>query len=171
MNALVSMQPRSARNPHERRRGQPLPLFSGVLALFWILAVQCLRADVCDVQVGIIATAGLTGDTAAARAWTDRILPGLSTPGFRFINQTEGAPAPDASSDYLVLVTFPEPGLGPPEARMVDGQSAVVLGAIGGVSEESLLAWIRKTVPEKAVPFRLPGRGEGPPVEDRDGRG
>ena len=165
MNALVSMQPRSAQNPHERRRGQPLPLFSGVLALFWILAVQCLRADVCDVQVGIIATAGLTGDTAAARAWTDRILPGLSTPGFRFINQTEGAPAPDASSDYLVLVTFPEPGLGPPEARMVDGQSAVVLGAIGGVSEESLLAWIRKTVPEKAVPFRLPGRGEGPAVE------
>jgi hypothetical protein len=165
MNALVSMQPRSARNPQERRRGQPLPLFSEVLALFWILAVQCLRADVCDVQVGIIATAGLTGDTAAARAWTDRILPGLSTPGFRFINQTEGAPAPDASSDYLVLVIFPEPGLGPPEARMVDGQSAVVLGAIGGVSEESLLAWIRKTVPEKAVPFRLPGRGEGPPVE------
>jgi len=165
MNALVSIQPRSARNPHERRRDQPLPLFGGVLALFWILAVQCLRADVCDVQVGIIATAGPTGDTAAARAWTDRIIPGLSTPGFRFINQTEGAPEPGASSDYLVLVTFPEPGLGTPEARMVDGQSAVILGAIGGVSEESLLAWIRKTVPEKAVPFRLPGRGEGPPVE------
>lgn len=165
MNPLFSMPSSSARNPHEHRRGKRLSVSGGVLALFWILAMQSLRADVCDVQVGIVATAGPTGNPVGARAWADRILPVLSMPGFRFVNQTEGAPAPDSSSDYLVLIVLQEPGSGPPEARMVDGQSAVVLGAIGGVSEEALLAWIRKTVPEKAIPFRLPGRGEGPPVE------
>lgn len=82
---------RSPRNPHEHpheHRGKlSLPLFGRMLVLFWMLAMQCLRADICDVRVGILAQG-----RPDALAWTDRIVAGLSIHGFVFLNRTDGAP-------------------------------------------------------------------------------
>jgi hypothetical protein len=128
--------------------------------LFWMLAMQCLRADVCDVRVGILAQG-----RPDALAWTDRIVAGLSIHGFVFLNRTDGAPPDETGVDYLLFVTFFDPSLGGATVRLTDVTTAGILAATEPASEESMLAWIRQTVPEKAVPFRLPGRGEGPSIE------
>ncbi|MFM8879604.1 MAG: hypothetical protein ACKOKG_10810 [Verrucomicrobiota bacterium] len=147
-------------HPHGHRGGLWLPLFSRVLVLFWMLAAQCLRADVCDVRVGVIVQG-----RPDALAQTDRIIAGLSIPGFVFLNRTDGAPPQETGVDYLVFVIFFDPSLGGAKVRLMDVTTAGSLAATEPASDEAMLAWIRQTVPEKAVPFRLPGRGEGPPVE------
>jgi hypothetical protein len=131
-----------------------------MLVLFWMLAMQCLRADVCDVRVGIHVQG-----RPDALARTDRIVADLSIHGFVFLNRTDGAPPMETGVDYLVFVIFLDPSLGGAVMRMVDVPSGEVLAATEPASEEAMLAWIRQTVPEKAVPFRLPGRGEGPSIE------
>ena len=82
MDSSTPMPSARQPNPHRRRRDDRLPWFGGLLALFWMLASPWLRADVCEVRVGIDATG-----RADAVAWTDRIVAGLSAPSFRFVNR------------------------------------------------------------------------------------
>jgi hypothetical protein len=146
-------------NPHRRRRDDRLPWFGGLLALFWMLASPWLRADVCEVRVGIDATG-----RADAVAWTDRIVAGLSAPSFRFVNRTEGAPAQEIGSDYLVLVSH-RPDFGSVSARLVEVTTGRILAASEPASDQTLLEWIRGAVQTHAQPFELPDRGAGPDVE------
>jgi hypothetical protein len=146
-------------NPHRRRRDDRLPWFGGLLALFWMLASPWLRADVCEVRVGIDATG-----RADAVAWTDRIVAGLSAPSFRFVNRTEGAPAQEIGSDYLVLVSH-RPDFGSVSARLVEVTTGRILAASEPASDQALLEWIRGAVQTHAQPFELPDRGAGPDVE------
>ena len=124
-----------------------------------MLASPWLRADVCEVRVGIDATG-----RADAVAWTDRIVAGLSAPSFRFVNRTEGAPAQEIGSDYLVLVSH-RADFGSVSARLVEVTTGRILAASEPASDQALLEWIRGAVQTHAQPFELPDRGAGPDVE------
>ena len=159
MDSSTPMPSARQPNPHRRRRDDRLPWFGGLLALFWMLASPWLRADVCEVRVGIDATG-----RADAVAWTDRIVAGLSAPSFRFVNRTEGAPAQEIGSDYLVLVSH-RPDFGSVSARLVEVTTGRILAASEPASDQALLEWIRGAVQTHAQPFELPDRGAGPDVE------
>jgi len=159
MDPLTPMPPASQPDPHRCRRGDRLPSFGRLLAVFWMVLSPWLRADVCDVRVGIDAI-GLTN----AVAWTDRIVAGLSVPYFQFVNRTEGAPPQDIGSDYLVLVSH-HPKFGYVSARLVEVTTGRALAATEPASDEALMTWIRSAVQTHAQPFELPGRGDGPDVE------
>ncbi len=159
MDSSTRMPPANPPNRHRCRRDHRLASFGRLLALFWMLASPGLRADVCDVRVGI----DVTGRTNAV-AWTDRIVAGLSVPYFRFVNRTEGAPPQEIGSDYLVFVSH-HPAFGYVSARLVEVTTGRILAATEPASEEALMTWIRSAVQTHAQPFELPGRGDGPDVE------